>query len=358
MHAGIPTGGYSDVDAARVNETTHAVLVSGDVGHNTTTQSLLLFFDGSAFSAPTILNTSVPEGGARGANLLKLPDFRGSDGELVRPAGPTAVVSGQLGTQLFAPWLDGGRLRYPFQANLAIPVQGVPQNKARTMSATLVGGRTLVIASRTAWKVVDDPDATEDAPNLVYQILEDGTLRHTASFAFSCQSVNVAPLESIARGVFAIANGGEADYTGSPHQLFKLTCGCADAPKLLASGCSTLLPKPGFSSNCPKQAAANTSAPVDAEASNTRTRKITSAMNGGDAFVLTVNSAQVSYIWRYTNGQPQQLWELEESTGNQEVYARGGDVLCHEGTCRVALTFWEGRPHLWLPSSFRHQVLL
>ena len=201
INAAIPPGGYSDIAVARINHTTHVVLIAGDAGtaqdgSKKTTDSVVVFFDGS-FSAPTTLETSSAPGtghkAARGADLLWLPPFADDSGELIYPEGPTAVVSGELGTQFFAPRLTGAGLAYSSKPDLTLPPQGTTVSS--NLAAALVD-RTLVVTARSRWNDAYNETTVLDASNFVYKIQANGTLQQATSFSKSCQSVDVTKLSS------------------------------------------------------------------------------------------------------------------------------------------------------------------
>mmetsp|Transcript_35915 Transcript_35915/g.74735 ORF Transcript_35915/g.74735 Transcript_35915/m.74735 type:complete len:466 (+) Transcript_35915:47-1444(+) len=357
INAAIPPGGYSDIAVAQINRTTHVVLIAGDAGtaqdgSKKTTDSVVVFFDG-AFSAPVILKTSSAPGtghkAARGANLLWLPPFAGSSGELIRPEGPTAVVSGQLGTQFFAPrWTETG-LTYRSTPDLTLATQGT--TVSANLAAALVDDRTLVLTARSRWRDAYHETMDLDAPNFVYKIQANGILQQAANFSKSCQSVGISKLSSIAPYLFAVANGGEADCV-QPNHLLSMPPGAA-APTPVST-CAPWQPMPA-NVGC-KSGPAVTRTPVpttDADNFDTRTRKVLSATHNGSTYVLTVNSCQTSYVIRYEQGVAVELFQFEESNvcgenGDSIVrFVRGGDIACFGDFCRVALTLYDGDTYLY-----------
>ncbi|CAJ1343575.1 unnamed protein product [Effrenium voratum] len=347
INAAIPPGGYSDIAVAQINRTTHVVLIAGDAGtaedgSKKTTDSVVLLFDG-AFSAPTTLETSSPPGtghkAARGANLLWLPPFAGANGDLIRPEGPTAVVSGELGTKFFAPLRTSAGLAYRSTPDLTLAAQGDSVNLAASLD-----DRTLVLTARSRWKDAYGTKAL-DAPNMVYQIQADGSLQQTANFSKSCQSVDVSRL-SVAPHLFAVGNGGEADFAQVNHLLWI-------PPDAAPTRRSTCAPQAATANMSCDSGPAATGPPVptsDADSFDTRTRKTLSATLGGNTYLLTVNSCQTSYVLRYLRGAAVELFQLEGSRDcgeNEDYFVRGGDIACFRGFCRVALAVYNGSSLLY-----------
>ena len=178
--------------------------------------------------------------------------------------------------------------------------------------------RYLIVGNRSRWNNINAKHL--DAPNIVFDIHNS---KIVYNFANVCQTVSINILNN---DFIILGNGGEANITGSPNIIYKIT---NNNNKLVLNKASKQNQLSKYiNTECNKFRKSNFNKNNEVpDINNTKTRLVLPfRVNNKKDYILVINSGQKSYIWTVENNKYKNVILLNIPNSNL-TYPRGGTVI-------------------------------